>query len=110
VLVEGAEVGVVLPDEEALLSPVMGLIDFRKSVYAVGGVMGVFKLSSSFLMKSANPGKGLRAERAERADNSDGKVEVIGVLSCASLGLVEGGMMMFVSSSSKVTSVLGEEE
>jgi streptogramin lyase len=47
--VEGAEVGVVLPDD---LSPVMGLANLRKSVYAVGGVMGVL-MKSSCLMKSA---------------------------------------------------------
>lgn len=51
-LVEGADVGVVRPED---LSPVMGLMVLRKSVYAVGGVMGVFK-ESSCLMKSANPG------------------------------------------------------
>lgn len=82
--VEGAEVGVVLPDD---LSPGIGLpMVLRKSVYAIGGVMGVL-MPSSCLMKSANPGKGLRAERAE---SSEGNVEVIGVLSCGSLGLVEG--------------------
>jgi hypothetical protein len=82
--VEGAEVGVVRPDD---LSPVTGLvIVLRKSVYAVGGVIGVL-MASSCLMKSAKPGRG---DRAERADSSEGKVEVIGVLSCASLGLVEG--------------------
>jgi hypothetical protein len=46
--------------------------------------MGVFRVSSCF-MKSANPGRGLRADNA---DSSEGKVEVIGVLSCK-LGLVE---------------------
>lgn len=30
--VDGAEVGVVLPDDEVLLSPAIGLIDLRKSV------------------------------------------------------------------------------
>jgi len=49
---EGADVGVVPPDDEAL-SVVIGLIDLRKSVYAVGGVIGVFRVSSSLLMKSA---------------------------------------------------------
>ena len=49
--VEGAEVGVVLPDD--LLSEVTGLAIFRKSVYAVGGVMGVLMKSSCFMMKSA---------------------------------------------------------
>jgi len=48
--------------------------------------MGVL-IPSSCLMKSAYPGNGLRAERA---DSSEGKVEVIGVLSCASLGLLVG--------------------
>lgn len=80
-LVEGTEVGVVLPDD---FSPGTGLaIVLRKSVYAVGGVMGV--LISSCLMKSAKPVRGVRAERA---DSSEGKVEDTGVLSCASLGLV----------------------
>lgn len=37
-------------------------------------------------MKSAKPGKGLLADNAE---SSEGKVEVIGVSSWASLGLVE---------------------
>ena len=85
--VEGADVGVVWPDD--LLSSTVakglngsGLMVLRKSKYATGGVMGVFMLSSC-LMKSEKPGKGLRAETA---DNSDGKVEignvaVIGVLS-----------------------------
>jgi hypothetical protein len=91
VLVEGAEVGVDRPEEEVLLSPAMGLIDLRKSVYAVGGVIGVLRVSSSFFIKSAHPGRGLRAESA---DSSEGNVEVIGVLSCASLGLVVGDMMM----------------
>ena len=82
--VDGAEVGVVLPDD---LSPGIGLpMVLRKSVYAMGGVMGVL-IPSSCLMKSAKPGKGLRAERAE---SSEGNVEVIGVLSCGSLGLAEG--------------------
>lgn len=82
--VEGAEVGVVLPDD---LSPVVtGLaIVLRKSVYAVGGVIGV--LMSSCLMKSTKPIMGVFAERA---DSSEGKVEVTGVCNCASLGLVEG--------------------
>jgi hypothetical protein len=49
--VEGAEVGVVLPDD--LLSAVTGLAIFRKSVYAVGGVIGVLMKSSCLMMKSA---------------------------------------------------------
>jgi hypothetical protein len=49
--VEGAEVGVVLPDD---LSPAIGLcIVFRKSVYAIGGVMGVLMHSSCLMKKSA---------------------------------------------------------
>lgn len=82
--VEGAEVGVVRPDD---LSPaVTGLAIFkRKSVYAVGGVIGV--LISSCLMKSTKPERGVFAERA---DSSEGNVEVIGVCNCGSLGLVEG--------------------
>lgn len=85
--VEGAEVGVVRPEDLSDLSPaVTGLAIFiRKSVYAVGGVIGVFM--SSCLMKSTKPEMGVFAERA---DNSEGKVEVIGVCNCGSLGLVEG--------------------
>ena len=84
--VEGAEVGVVLPEEA--LSPDRGLpMALRKSVYASGGVMGVLS-ESSCLMKSAKPGNGLRADR--QADSSEGKVAVIGVLSCASLGFSVG--------------------
>jgi hypothetical protein len=50
--VEGAEVGVVLPDD--LLSPAVGLcMVLRKSVYAVGGVMGVLRDSSCLMKKSA---------------------------------------------------------
>ena len=95
---EGAEVGVVRPD----LSPTTGLaIDLRKSVYAVGGVIGVL-MPSSCLMKSAKPGRG---DRAERADSSEGKVEVIGVLSCASLGLV-----VAMLSPCQITSVPGFED
>lgn len=72
------------PDD---LSPGAGLpIDLRKSVYAVGGVMGVLRVSSC-LMKSAKPGNGLRADKAESSEGND---EVIGVLSCGNLGLVEG--------------------
>jgi len=83
-LVEGAEVGVLRPED---LSPaVTGLAIFmRKSVYAVGGVIGV--LMSSCLMKSTYPVRGVLAESA---DSSDGKVDVTGVCSCGSLGLVEG--------------------
>jgi hypothetical protein len=83
--VEGAEVGVVLPDD--LLSPAVGLcMVLRKSVYAVGGVMGVLMDSSCLMKKSAYPGRG---DKPDRADSSEGNVEVIGVLSCASLGFVE---------------------
>lgn len=86
--VEGAEVGVVRPEDG--FSPTVGLaIVFRKSVYAIGGVIGVL-MYSSCLMKSAYPGRGLRADSA---DNSEGKVDVMGVLSCGSLGLVEGAIL-----------------
>ena len=86
--VEGAEVGVVRPEED--LSPAIGLaMVLRKSVYAIGGVIGVLIYSSCF-MKSAYPGRGLRADSA---DSSEGKVDVMGVLSCGSLGLVEGGIL-----------------
>lgn len=79
--VDAAELGVDAPD---ILSW-RGLKALRKSVYANGGVMGVLR-SSSCLMKSPNPFRGLRAD-AVRAESSDGNtsnaevgnVEVFGV-------------------------------
>ena len=83
---EGAEVGVCL---EHVFSATMGLfMVLRKSVYARGGLIGVLIESSCLMAKSANPGNVLRAE-FDRADSSEGKVEVMGVLSCGSLGLDE---------------------
>jgi len=57
--------------------------------------MGVLRVSSSCLMKSAKPGIGLRAERAESSEGKveGGKVEVMGVLSC-NVGLVVVGAML----------------
>jgi len=52
--------------------------------------MGVL-MPSSCLMKSAKRAKGLRAERDE---SSEGNVEVIGVLSWGSFGLVVVAAMM----------------
>jgi hypothetical protein len=50
--------------------------------------MGVL-IPSSILMKSGKAERGVRAERADSSEGKvDGKVEVIGVLSCGSLGLV----------------------
>ena len=54
--------------------------------------MGVL-MPSSCLTKSAKRGKGLRAERDE---SSEGNVEVIGVLSWGSFGLVVVAAMMDV--------------
>jgi len=69
--VDGADVGVDPPD---VFSFVMGIMVFRKSVYAIGGVIGVLMPSSSFIFQSAHPGNGLRAE-LERAESSDGKAD-----------------------------------
>jgi hypothetical protein len=57
----------------------------RKSMYAVGGLMGVLVYSS--LMKSGTAERGVLADRAE---SSEGKVAVTGVVNCGSLGLVAG--------------------
>lgn len=76
---EGAEVGVDLPDlsENVKLLPVEGLEiagerAFRNSVYASGGVIGVLT-SSSCLIKSSKPSAGLLG-------NSDGSIAERGVL------------------------------
>jgi hypothetical protein len=63
---------------------------FRKSVYAVGGVMGVFA-SSSCLMTSSSPGAGLLG-------SSEGNVADLGVLSGGSSGFGERGVSMVGSS------------
>lgn len=76
---DGAEVGVDLPDlsEKPKLLPVEGLEiagerAFRNSVYASGGVIGVF-ISSSCLIMSRKPSAGLLG-------NSDGSIAERGVL------------------------------
>lgn len=63
-------------------------MDFRKSMYASGGLMGVFSLlGNSSLMKSGTAERGVLADRAE---SSEGNVAVTGVVSCASFGLFAG--------------------
>lgn len=57
----------------------------RKSRYAAGGVIGVFRPVSSFLMYVGVPGRGLRI--------SDGKPADTGVLSSDSLGFAMAAMM-----------------
>jgi len=85
---EGIEVGVGL-------SPDIGLpMVLRKAVYARGGVIGVLVPSSVLMMKSAKPGKGLRADVADRADSSEGKVEVVMGVVSSSLGFVVVVAMM----------------
>ena len=58
----------------------------RKSVYAVGGVIGVLA-SSSCLMTSRSPGAGLRG-------SSEGRVADLGVLSGGRSGFGERGVCM----------------
>src|SRR5207248_3369463 len=81
---DGFEVGVDFPD--VILSPKVGLIDLRKSVYAVGGVMGVL-IPSSCLIKSTKLDDGVRAESD---DSSEGKEADLGVLSWSRVGLLAG--------------------
>lgn len=58
----------------------------RKSRYAVGGVMGVLR-SSSCLMKSAQPGRGLRGSSEGRTGPAEQ-----GVLRVGRTGLTEGDL------------------
>lgn len=76
---DGAEVGVDLPDlsEKVKLLPVEGLDiagerAFRNSVYASGGVIGVFRSSSCLIMS--------RKPRAGLLGSSDGSIAERGVL------------------------------
>jgi len=63
---------------------------FKKSVYARGGVMGVFA-SSSCLITSSSPSAGLLG-------SSEGNVADLGVLSGGSSGFGERGVSMVGSS------------
>ena len=82
VAVDGADSGVLSPDSERLL-PTAGEfsdMDLRKSMYAVGGLIGVAMGSS---LHDIGPAEwGVVADRAD-----EGKVLVTGVASCANLGL-----------------------
>ena len=127
---DGVEVGVDLPEnwsEKRELLPLDGLemageSALRNSVYAMGGVMGVFK-SSSRLMTLSNAEAGLRgssdgsvaergvfkaAESADRVVLAVGRVGVrmVGVINAGNVGLgdVEGmatmeGVLRMVRSS-----------
>ena len=83
----GFDVGDDLPD----LSPAVGLPTdwlasaLRKSVYAVGGVIGVGTPSSCLTGSTAEPSAGLRG-------SSDGKLAEAGVWRGWSFGLMEGMM------------------
>lgn len=84
----GADLGEPLSEKLGLLLDpgveIAGERALRKSVYAVGGVIGVF-VSSSCLMTSRSPGAGLLG-------SSDGNVADLGVLSGGSSGLGERGV------------------
>ncbi|KAH6646375.1 hypothetical protein BKA67DRAFT_584089 [Truncatella angustata] len=62
-------------------------IALRKSMYAIGGLMGV--LVNSSLKVGGTADKGVLADRAE---SSEGNVAVTGVVNCGSLGLLVGFM------------------
>lgn len=90
---DGCDIGVKCPVLSEKLVFVLLAVDgldkagdnaLRKSVYAVGGVMGVFK-PSSCLIKSAHPGRGLRGSSEGRI----GPVEV-GVWRRGRTGLTVG--------------------
>ena len=92
VILEVLDVGDDLPDLDSAVGLTMGACtvglerNLRKSVYAVGGVMGVFS-RSSFLMTSVGPpGSGLRG-------SSDGNEADRGVSRRWRVGLTEA--MMF---------------
>ena len=67
----------------------------RNSVYAEGGVIGVFKSSSSFLMASNRPAAGLFGNAEGRAD---GRVAVVGVFILGRSGLGDFGVLMIGTS------------
>lgn len=69
---------------------------FRKSMYAVGGLIGVLALpGNSSLIKAGTAESGVLAD-AERAESSDGKVAVTGVVNCGSFGFVVDMMTLLV--------------
>ena len=81
--VDGTDSGVASPDSVRLQGTTgeFSDMDRRKSVYAVGGLMGVLRGLISNLHDNG------RAESGVLTDNSEGKVPVMGVASWASLGL-----------------------
>jgi hypothetical protein len=94
--VDGSDVGVFLPEEssdERLLGSALngcGLVStgvnaLRKSVYALGGVIGVFK-SSSCLMTQPTPDSGVLRR-------SEGKEADFGVWRGGSTGLLAAGIL-----------------
>lgn len=89
-LVDGAEVGVGLSGL-TIVTPLKlaGLESaLRKSVYAVGGLMGVLMPSSSLIVNGV-PGYGLRG-------SSEGSTPDVGVLRVRSVGLTVAMMTMML--------------
>ena len=86
----GVDLGELLSEKLGLrLLPgleIAGESALRKSVYAVGGVIGVL-VSSSCLITSSKPGAGLLG-------SSEGRVADLGVLSAGSSGFGERGVRM----------------
>jgi hypothetical protein len=100
--VEGAESCAESSSVETLLDVLSGMmgdgtdIDLRKSIYAMGGLMGVLSLpGNSSLIKSGTADRGVLADRA---DSSEGKVAVTGVVNCASLGFAAGMVTGYLDS------------
>ena len=112
---EGCVIGVDLPEMRSKrgLLPVEGVerageSALRNSVYACGGVMGIFMSSSSCLITSRRSGKGLLG-------NWEGKVAEFGVWRAGRAGLgdfgvaVEGDVVLMVGGTGffSVSSAIG---
>jgi hypothetical protein len=100
VAVSGSESGVVRPELVAGELRAMALV--RKSVYAMGGLIGVLRKSGSGLNVNET------AEIGVAEVISEGKVAVTGVVSFPNLGLAVGMMMVELTVNIEVTLIMGE--
>ena len=100
----GVDLGELLSEKLALLLlpglEIAGESALRKSVYAVGGVIGVL-VSSSCFITSSKPGAGLLG-------SSEGRVADLGVLSAGSSGFGERGVRMVGRDDSEAVDFKGD--
>ena len=100
----GVDLGELLSEKLALLLlpglEIAGDSALRKSVYAVGGVIGVL-VSSSCFITSSKPGAGLLG-------SSEGRVADLGVLSAGSSGFGERGVRMVGRDDSEAVDFRGD--